>query len=94
MQICKNSSTTVKRQKYIYLLKVVNFGFNLGTLPKLNKKQNINHFSIRYTDSECRLVPSENPIVEGNLNEEVVIPCKPTSKKWEVELIKENDKVN
>lgn len=47
-----------------------------------------------YTDPECRLVPPENPIIDGNLNEEVVIPCKPTSKKTAVELIKEDNKVN
>lgn len=47
-----------------------------------------------FSDPECRFVPSENPIIDGDLSEEVVIPCKPASKKWEVELIKEDDKVN
>lgn len=69
---------------------------NLDVCPKKFKqkaKTLIISKNFWFTDTECRLVPSEYPIVEGNLNEEVVIPCKPTSKKWEVELIKENDKV-
>lgn len=44
-------------------------------------------------DSENRLVPSENPLIDGNLMEEILIPCKPTSKRWAVELIKDDDKV-
>lgn len=58
------------------------------------KSETLPIFNFFYTDPECRYVPSENPIIEGDLNEEVVIPCKPTSKRSEVELIKEDDKVN
>lgn len=34
------------------------------------------------------------PILEGKLNDEIVVPCKPTSKTFKVQLIKDGNEVN
>lgn len=33
------------------------------------------------------------PLLDGSQYQEILIPCKPTSKMWEVQLIKEGDEV-
>lgn len=46
------------------------------------------------TDPENPLVAVEIPMVQGNLYGHVNVPCKPTSKKVEVQLIKDGDEVD
>lgn len=45
-------------------------------------------------DPQHPLVPVSVPILQGNQHEDIVIPCKPTSKMWNIQLIKEGDEVN
>lgn len=45
------------------------------------------------SDSDHPLANVNVPIVQGNRYEDVVIPCKPTSKNIEVQLIKDGDEV-
>lgn len=47
-----------------------------------------------YSDPQHPLVEDVIPIVEGNQHQSVLIPCKPTSKRWDIKLIKEGDEVN
>lgn len=44
-------------------------------------------------DAEHPIVPVSIPLIQGNQFEDITIPCKPTSKQWEVQLFKENDEV-
>lgn len=44
-------------------------------------------------DSEHPLAPVSVPLIQGNQFEEITIPCKPTSDKSDVQLIKEGDEV-
>ncbi|XP_031631901.1 vascular endothelial growth factor receptor 1-like isoform X3 [Contarinia nasturtii] len=34
------------------------------------------------------------PVVQGNQHQDIIIPCKPTSKKWDIKLIKEADEAH
>lgn len=45
------------------------------------------------TDPNHPLVPVSLPILNGAQYQDIVIPCKPTSKMWDVQLIKEGDEV-
>lgn len=42
-------------------------------------------------DRRHPLVPASVPILEGNQYDEMIIPCKPTSKNFEVQLFKEGN---
>lgn len=44
-------------------------------------------------DQEHPLAPVSVPLIQGNQFEEITIPCKPTSQKVDVQLIKEGDEV-
>lgn len=44
-------------------------------------------------DPQHPLVPVANPFVNGAQYQEVDIPCKPSSKKWKIQLIKDGDEV-
>lgn len=44
-------------------------------------------------DPRNPLVPVNNPFVNGAQYQEVTVPCKPSSKMWEVQLIKDGDEV-
>lgn len=46
------------------------------------------------SDPHNPLVEVMFPVIEGSQHQDVIIPCKPTSKRWEVKLIKEGDEVN
>lgn len=52
------------------------------------------NFTIDAIDPEHPIAPANIPFIQGNQFEEVTVPCKPTSKKWEVQLIKDEDEVN
>lgn len=45
-------------------------------------------------DRRHPLVRASVPIFEGNQYDEIIIPCKPTSKKFEVQLFKEGNQVS
>lgn len=45
-------------------------------------------------DPQHPLAPVSIPILQGNQHQDIVIPCKPTSRKYDVKLIKEGDEVN
>lgn len=47
-----------------------------------------------FVDIENLLVNHDFPMITGNQNGDIIIPCKPTSKNVEVRLIKDGDEVN
>lgn len=51
-------------------------------------------FIFHFTDIENLLVNNEYPMITGVQNDNIVIPCKPTSKNVAVQLIKDGDEVN
>lgn len=46
------------------------------------------------SDPQHPLAPVTYPVLQGNQHQDIVIPCKPTARKYEVQLIKEGDEVN
>lgn len=44
-------------------------------------------------DPQNPLVPVPNPFLNGAQYQDIVIPCKPSSKMWDIQLIKEGDEV-
>lgn len=50
-------------------------------------------FFFRFADPQNPLVQVTNPLVNGAQYQDIVIPCKPTSKMWDIQLIKEGDEV-
>lgn len=58
--------------------------------------KNMQFFTVQtfYLDPQHPLVEDVIPIIEGHQHQRVLIPCKPTSKRWEIKLIKEGDEVN
>lgn len=47
-----------------------------------------------FVDIENLLVHHDFPMITGLQNDDIVIPCKPTSKNVAVKLIKDGDEVN
>lgn len=45
------------------------------------------------SDPQHPLVPIANPFVNGAQYQQVDIPCKPSSKRWKLQLIKDGDEV-
>lgn len=45
------------------------------------------------TDPQNPLVPVANPFLNGAQYQDITIPCKPSSKMWDIQLIKEGDEV-
>lgn len=43
---------------------------------------------------ENLLVPHDFPMITGSESDNIVIPCKPTSKTVAVKLVKDGDEVN
>lgn len=54
----------------------------------------IKYFIFHFIDINNLLVNNEFPMITGIQNDDIVIPCKPTSKNISVKLIKEGDEVN
>lgn len=52
------------------------------------------NFTFRFIDINNLLVNNDFPMITGIQNDDIVIPCKPTSKNITVKLIKEGDEVN
>lgn len=44
-------------------------------------------------DPQHPIVKVDNPFLNGAQYQDIIIPCKPTSKMWDIQLIKEGDEV-
>lgn len=88
MNIWTHLLTLVKRQMFTYLLKV-NFDYFF-----LTKYFDLMIFFFGFVaDPQHPIVKVDNPFLNGAQYQDIIIPCKPTSKMWDIQLIKEGDEV-
>lgn len=68
-----------------------------GKISIFKEAKQINKFLINFlmysTDPQHPIVKVDNPFLNGAQYQDIIIPCKPTSKMWEIQLIKEGDEV-
>lgn len=78
----------ISKRRIFTCLSKVNWLLNFICSPLIN-------LAIKWTYSDRRhpLVRVSIPILEGSLNEDIIVPCKPTSKKFEIQLIKDGNEV-
>lgn len=89
----KNSSYEPHRQKIYLFVKGKNqFGFKF-LIFSLFLRNNC-YISFFISDPIRPFVPVAHRDLTGIKNEDILIPCKPISKEYEVQLFKKNDEVN